>query len=125
MADLAYARTLNYVIGFPNGVMEDTVTGDIGGQLNRRLSFTGNAFIRRGQVGLDRSSTFDSKWGFAMLQAAVTRRVSAFLQYTIFDQQTQNVVGTLPLVSAPLSRQAVVAGVSFWAPLLTKPRARR
>lgn len=123
-SSLAYSRTLNYMIGFVDPVLQDGVNANLNGLLSPRVSFTAYAAWTRGYVGLDQPS-FSSYWAAATLNAALSRRVSLFVMASTFtNQSTSTFFTTIPMLT-PLSRRAVTAGVSFWQPLFTRPRARR
>ncbi|MEQ1869355.1 MAG: hypothetical protein ABL961_04970, partial [Vicinamibacterales bacterium] len=123
-ANLSYARTLGFVSGFQEPVLQDAVNASVGGQLGRRASLTSSAQYSRGYVGFDTARQFDIYGVTTALSIALHRRVSAFAQYAYYGNQVPAGLSSLPVFPS-FARSAAVAGVQLWAPLYSKPRVRR
>jgi len=118
------ARTLGFVTGFLEPVLQDTAIARIGGQLSPRVGVTSSAALSRGYIGLDSRRSLTAYSAVAMMSFAVTRRIATFANYTYYVANVPSNASTLPLPSN-LSRQSVSVGLSFWAPIFSKPRVRR
>jgi hypothetical protein len=123
-ANAQYMRTLGFQATFREAVLQDTVTGMIGGQLSRRTSVTGTAGIARGYLGLNYNNSFDTVSVLGMLRIAFNRRIGFFTQYSLYDVSLPANSTTIPLLPRYRGHNVVV-GVNLFAPLYNNPRVRQ
>lgn len=119
-----YARTLGFVAGFRDAVLSDSVSGYLGGQLARRISWTSGVGLSRGQVGLGTTDSFVTQTASSGLNFGLTRRIGAYVQYTYYRNRLPMGLTTLPILSA-YSRNTVTTGLSIWQSIFNTERGRR
>jgi hypothetical protein len=118
-AGLGYLRDLQYVEGFSEPVLSDSVTVQTGGYLGPRVNVSAVGAYSRGSIGF--SDTGNGIEGYSASvrgQLAVNRCVAAFVQYLAswyeFPEHFDAPLG-LPNRS---QRHGVRVGLTMWVPLL-------
>jgi len=124
LASLAINRDTEFLPGFLQPVFSDGISASLAGMLSPRLEWSATAGARRGQVGFDNPDDFTTYTGSSRLAMALTRRLGIHAEYTYYRYELP--VGSSTVVLLPrLSRQAVSAGFSVYAPIFTRMRTPR
>jgi hypothetical protein len=119
---LAYVRGTDFVPGFSQPLLSDSLSAGLGGLIAARVSSFSNVGFSRGSVGFSSTnSNFNSYFVTSGLQAAVTRSMGLFGQYTYYQYQVPAGSSALQLMPH-LSRHAVTVGLSMWVPITKQVR---
>jgi len=124
LASLGVNRDTDFLPGFLQPVFSEGVSASLAGMLSTRIEWSATAGARRGQVGFDNPDDFITYTGSSRLAMALNRRLGIHAEYTYYRYELP--VGSSPVVLLPrLSRQAVSAGFSVYAPIFTRMRTPR
>lgn len=122
-SSLIFNRTTEFLAGFTTPLFSDSLSAAVGGQLARRVEWTGGVGGGRSQVGFgaDRFFTYS---GTTRLSAGLTRHLGLYAQYTYYHYELppgSSVIELLP----EMSRQSVSVGLSAWVPIINRMREPR
>ncbi|MEO8680694.1 MAG: hypothetical protein ABI665_16710 [Vicinamibacterales bacterium] len=123
-SSLVFNRTTEFVAGFATPLFSDALSAAIGGQLARRVDWTGGVGAGRSQVGFEGDGRFLTYSATSRLSAGLVRNLGLYAQYTFYHYEIppgSSVVDLLPAMSS----QSVSAGVSVWVPIIHRVRAPR
>ena len=123
-AQLAYARSTEFVAGFTGPLFSDAVTASVGGLIAPRAEWSSMVGASSGEVGSGEGRTFVTYSGNTRLTVGMTRRLGAYGQYT-FTHYNLPTGLTAFEIRPRLSRHSASAGISMWLPLATETRVPR
>lgn len=110
------------------GTIEPTVTDSVGGTLNgmfmRRLSWSNSLFWSRGTFGFSSVQAFSSITANSTLNVALGRRLGLYATYNYFKNNALASEISVPVLSQ-FGRQVIMAGVSYYTPLIGGRRNAR
>ena len=117
----SFSRNLGFVAAFDQPVLSDLAMGTLSGQLATRVFWSSVASWSRGYVGLDQSKHFDSQFATSLLDFAVSRHITAFIQYAYFQNRLPPGLLALSTIST-LNRQTASVGLSLFVPIFNTQR---
>jgi hypothetical protein len=118
-ARLTYVRGVEYVQGFADPFLSDTVTAGVGGFVDQRSRFNASSGYTRGNVGFGTSGgTYDTYFAGVNYQFALTQWLAAYADYGYYHYLFDYGVPLPPGLNPGQDRQSVHVGVNLWAPLL-------
>jgi hypothetical protein len=120
---LQFQRSTEFVAGFVEPLLADTVGATLSGMVGRRAELIIEAHGGRGQVGFD-APTERGTMGRATAQVsyALSRRLGLFAQHTLFYNELPQ--SASPVSSAAyLNRQIITVGLTTWIPIYTRERS--
>jgi hypothetical protein len=123
-ANAYYTREVNFVVGFTDPVLSDTVSARVGGLVAPRLSSSTYVTWQRGEVGFDTGQFYENTSASTALQFALTRTLALYANYSYFWYETPPPSVTLPFYDE-YERQIVSAGLTAYLPIFRSGRADR
>jgi hypothetical protein len=121
---IGYVRATEFIAGFRDPVLSDSVRASLGGMLARRVHWTTGLGYTRGAVGYGDSSRLAAYSGASKLSYGMTRLVGVYGQYSYYRYDIPD--GSAALDFFPrFSRQAVSVGLTLWVPIINGTRAPR
>jgi hypothetical protein len=121
---IGYVRATEFVAGFRDPVLSDSVRGSVGGMLARRVHWTTGLGYTRGRVGYVDSSTLAAYSASSKLSYGMTRLLGLYGQYSYYHYSVPSGAAVLDFFPR-FSRQAVSAGLTLWIPIVNDTRAPR
>jgi hypothetical protein len=116
---LRYARTTTLAAGLRGPVLSDSVNGDVGGLLSRRVMWSSGVGYSHGNVGFGTENSFSTVTGTSRLGLAITGRLSVYGQYTYYRYRVPP--GSTVTDSVPkFARQTVTTGLAVWLPVIDR-----
>ncbi len=103
--------------------LTDTLSGGIGGLINRGTQFSASTGVSRGQVGYTVNNTFDTYFASAGARFALTRKAGLSVYYGYYRYSFENGIVLPPGVSNFTNRQSVGFSVDTWVPLIQRNRS--
>lgn len=118
-ARVAYYRGVQYVEGFTQPLLSDSVTAGVGGLLSRRVSASVITEYSNGAVGYTIAGNgYDTYSGVAGLQVAISRSLAAFAQYIFQHYEFGSGVVLPPGFASLLDRHGPRVGLNVSVPLI-------
>jgi hypothetical protein len=115
-------RATDFVAGFADPLLSDTVGLNVSGMLSRRAELALAVNGGRGQIGIQASpGRFTMGAGTAQLSYALSRRIGLFVQHAYFYYELPPSVSPAPVTS--LNRQTMTVGITTWIPLYIRERS--
>jgi hypothetical protein len=116
-------RTTDFVAGFVEPLLSDTVGVNVSGMLSRRAELVLLVNGGRGRVGFDASpERFTVGVATAQVSYALSRRIGLFVQHAYFYYELpQSASAVAPLTS--LNRQTMTVGITTWIPVYIRERS--
>jgi hypothetical protein len=111
-----YVRDANFVPGFQDLVLSDSVTASLGGLIAPKVRWTSSVWWSRGEIGLDSSTHYTNEWATSTMSFALTRALALYGQYSFNQYQTPANSSTIVRLT-DFSRHTVSAGVSALLPI--------
>ena len=120
---LGYARSVSYVETFRAPVLTDSLSGGIGGLINRATQFHASTGVSRGNVGYTVNNTFDTYFASAGARFAISRKTGLSVYYGYYRYSFENGIVLPPGVSSFTNRQSVGFSFDTWLPLIQRNRS--
>jgi hypothetical protein len=118
-ARLSYLRGVDYIPGFADPFLSDTVTASIGGFFDQRSRFAASTGYNRGTVGFGTAGgAYDTYFADANFQFAVTEWLAAYADYGYYHYLFDYGAMLPPGLNRGQDRQSVHVGVNLWLPIL-------
>ena len=116
-------RTTEFVAGFVEPLLADTVGVNVSGMLSRRTELVWQINGGRGQVGFDAGpDRFTMGVSTAQVSYALSRRIGLFVQHALFYYELPQSASPIAPVMF-LNRQTMTVGVTTWIPVYTRERS--
>jgi hypothetical protein len=122
-ASVYYTRDVQFVQTFLQPVLSDTISGNVGGLLNRRVRFDGDLYLTYGKVGFSGPSNgYRTFYATAGIGIGISRNLSGGVRYLYTRYYFDNgLVVPVDLLHAT-DRHGVNAYLSAWFPLFSRSR---
>jgi hypothetical protein len=118
-ARATYQRGFRFVDGLGAQMLANTGTATVQGLLTRRIGAGfGGQFVMSGSKDSQDVGGYHAYMATAGGNYAITRNVSAFVQYAFFSYRFSDSVALPSSVGQQLDRQSIRVGISLWAPVL-------
>lgn len=118
-ARLAYYRGVQYVAGFTQPLLSDSVTADVSGLISRRVEANVITSYSNGAAGFGAADNgYATYAGAAGLRVAITESLAAFAQYIFQHYDFADGVALPPGFAPRLDRQGARVGLSVSVPLI-------
>jgi hypothetical protein len=122
-AQVSYDRNSEYRIGFRAPLLNDSVRAGVGGQLSRRIQWSGGGGYTHGAVGFT-DETFTALDALTRLDVALNRQFALYGQYAFYHYQVPP--GSTAFELMPhFSRQVATFGLTLRVPLINTLRPPR
>ena len=117
-AQLTYSRRLQYIDGFSDPLLSNSVAASASGYAGARSHLEFNAAYTSGTVGVGVSGNHHNSYtGAARYQLALVKSVALFVDYTYYHYLFNQTVALPAGMNRGLNRQSVRIGLKFWLPL--------
>jgi hypothetical protein len=98
-------------------LVSDTASAELRGAAGRRVGFTLSGGYTEGEVTLGLQNQRPLSFGSARVQAALTRHVALFAQYSLYRHGSSQSDTASQIGLRPVHRSRVRIGLDLWAPL--------
>jgi len=115
-----YRRGTYFVETLPEPMTGDSASVQVNGLITRRVQLSGVLSGSFGKMGYGAARHYDSYRGSISLSSAITRYMSAGVNYGYYHYMFADVVELEPDLARDINRQAVRGYVTFWAPIFTR-----
>jgi hypothetical protein len=119
-----YLRGVDFLAGFPQPVLTDTVTTGVSGLITSTLKLSGASGITKGTLGIDTDTSFSTDYASVRVEYAATRMIGIYSDYTYYHYRIPSGQTLLDIVPR-FSRQTITAGLTVWLPIINQARAPR
>ena len=118
---ISYARALQFLDGFTEPQLTDTVMATLGGLVSRGIDVSASVGYGRGSPASGAAGTFDTYQAVAQIRFALNRHASFFSQY-FFNRYGSSRGDVNPLfgLRQDYGRHGARVGLDLWAPLLRR-----
>lgn len=115
-------RTTDFVAGFAEPLLADTLGLRVNGLLSKRTELLLQADGGRGRFGFDTTlGRFTMGNAMAQVSFALTRRLGVFAQHALMYYEWPDAVS--PIAGVAAGRQMTTVGITTWIPLYTRERS--
>jgi hypothetical protein len=116
-------RTSEFVAGFVEPLLADTVGVSVSGMPSRRTELVLQVNGGRGQVGFEAGpDRFTMGVATAQMSYALSRRIGLFVQHAFFYYELPQSASPIAPVTF-LNRQTMTVGITTWIPVYTRERS--
>ena len=122
---LRYQRDTEYLAGFREPLLSDTISGGFSNQIGRDTTWSLNAAYVRGEIGFgETAQRYDIYDAGGRLTRALTRNFGVFGSYTYYRYDVPT-AATVFAFYPKFSRQSISFGLALWAPIINDTRPPR
>ena len=119
----AYTRSLRYDTAVWEPVWSDNASASLNGRFGERTTLTMGAGYNRGNQVTGGTAGYETYYGSAALQVAITRMLAATAQYLYYWYDYPPGYNLPAGMPRRLDRQRILVGASLWLPLARSGRA--
>jgi hypothetical protein len=116
-ASLSYLRGIDFLPGFGQPLLSDSVNAQVGGLVARRVQWASGVGASYGTVGFTGSNTFSAYTATSSISIAIRQSLGLFGQYGFYGYHVP--AGSAAFELLPRSSlHSVTVGLSVWAPII-------
>ena len=121
-ASLAYLRDAGFLQNLHEPTFSDSLAMTVGGMATRRVQISTQLGAALGSVGVSAANDYDSYFGNASVNVALSRHASVHVTYSYYHYSFDRSVELPVFAPRDTDRQSISGGVSLWLPLLHRSR---